>query len=825
MKKYLCLHGHFYQPPRENPWLEEVELQDSAAPFHDWNQRITAECYGPNTGARILDDQGRIQRIVSNYSRMSFNFGPTLLSWMERHKPMVYEAIIDADHHSRDIFGGHGSAIAQVYNHMIMPLANKRDRRTQVYWGVEDFRRRFGRDPAGMWLPETAVDLTTLDILADFGIKFTILAPRQAHRVAEPVATPAQPADSPKGAKKKTPPPEKSWRDVSGDRIDPTRPYRVSLPSGREMTLFFYDGHISQDLAFGDLLDSGARFKERLLSVFNEVRDWPQLVHVATDGETYGHHHRYGEMALAWLFEDIQKDPDVHLTNYAQFLEKYPAEAEVEIYEDSSWSCVHGVERWKSDCGCNSGMHFGWDQKWRKPLREAMNWLRDEAADVFEKQGPRYLADPWKARDAYIEVVLDHSFENVNAFLSIHAKSPLPPEHVVTALKLLEMQRYAQLIFTSCAWFFDEISGIETVQVMQYAARTIQLLGDLTGRSYEDDYLDLLDKSPSNVFKSGREVYVENVKPSQVDLLRAAAHFAMSSFFEDYQESFEYACYSVTHEIYHRVPAGRFGLVTGKAQVTSTLTRESVTIAFAVLHAGDHNLNCGVRFYEGSENFIKLEKDLRVPFERGDLTAAIRTMDEHFGKNIFSVWHLFKDEQRRVVDKVLEPAYQLAEAAYRQIYEGNQAMLNFLSWLHIPSPRHFLDAAQFVVNNDLKQMFEHDAVDAEQVKSLLEQCSRWNLSLEEAVGHTAAEWLNRRMDEFALIPDDVDLLEHTVAVLEKLGPIPMGARIWEAQNICYTEALELASPKRAPFKTEDEDASRWERSFTKLCKLLKVHPK
>ncbi|MFW5733984.1 MAG: DUF3536 domain-containing protein, partial [Oceanidesulfovibrio sp.] len=755
MKRYLCLHGHFYQPPRENPWLEEVELQDSASPFHDWNQRITAECYGPNTGARIIDEEGRIARIVNNYARMSFNFGPTLLSWMERHQPMVYEAIIAADHQSRDIFSGHGSAIAQVYNHMIMPLANDRDRRTQVYWGVEDFRRRFGRDPVGMWLPETAVDLRTLDILLDYGIKFTVLAPRQAHRVAEPLAAES---DAPAKGKKKTPAKEKDWLDVSGDRIDPTRPYRISLPSGREMALFFYDGHISQDLAFGDLLDSGVRFKERLLNVFNDERDWPQIVHVATDGETYGHHHKHGEMALAWMFEDILKDHEVSLTNYSQFLDIYPPTAEVEIYENSSWSCVHGVERWRGDCGCNSGMHFGWNQKWRKPLRDAMNWLRDKSAEVFEQQGPKYLKDPWKARDEYVKVVLDRSFANVNAFLSEHTVSPLPPEKVITALKLLEMQRYAQLIFTSCAWFFDEVSGIETVQVMQYAARTIQLLGDLTGKNYEDAYLELLAKSPSNVYPNAKDSYLENVKPAQVDLLRAAAHFAMSSFFEEYQESFDYACYSVTHEYYNRVPAGRFGLVTGKAQVTSTLTRETVTIAFAVLHAGDHNLNCGVQFYEGSESFNTLERDLRVPFERGDLTGAIRTMDEHFGKNIFSVWHLFKDEQRRVVDKVLEPAYQLAEAAYLQIYEGNQAMLNFLSWLHIPSPRHFFDAAQFVVNNDLKQMFENDEVDAEQVKGLLEQRGRWNLTLEENVGHYAAEWLNRRMDEFALLPDDVELL-------------------------------------------------------------------
>ena len=354
MERYICIHGHFYQPPRENPWLEEVELQDSAYPYHDWNERITAQCYAPNTASRIFDQEGRIVDIINNYSKISFNFGPTLLSWMERHKPDVHAAIIEADRLSQERFSGHGSAIAQVYNHMIMPLAGKRDKYTQVIWGIRDFRRRFGRDPEGMWLPETAVDIESLEILTELGIKFTLLAPRQAHRVKR----------IRKGAK---------WNDISEGRIDPTMPYICLLPSGRTIHLFFYDGPISQDLAFGGLLSSGEGFANRLAGAFADFRDWPQIVHIATDGETYGHHHRYGDRALAYCLYLIESQNMATLTNYGEYLEKHPPTHLVEIFENSSWSCIHGIERWRNSCGCSSGMYPGWIQEWRSPLREAMD--------------------------------------------------------------------------------------------------------------------------------------------------------------------------------------------------------------------------------------------------------------------------------------------------------------------------------------------------------------------------------------------------------------------------------------------------------------------
>jgi hypothetical protein len=304
MNRFLCIHGHFYQPPRENPWLEEVEIQDSAYPYHDWNRRITAECYSNNTASRILDEEMRITDIVSNYAKISFDMGPTLLQWLQKNSPKTYNAIIEADKLSLKWRSGHGAAMAQAYNHMIMPLASERDKKTQILWGIGDFKHRFGRDPEGMWLPETAVDLATLDLLASLGISYTVLAPHQVHRIRK------------KGARE--------WEDVSDAKIDPKVPYICNLPSGRKITLFFYDGPISRAVAFERLLDSGEQFAKRLLEGFSDENGGTQLMHMATDGESYGHHHRFGDMALSYTLDHIESSGLARITNYGEFLEASP---------------------------------------------------------------------------------------------------------------------------------------------------------------------------------------------------------------------------------------------------------------------------------------------------------------------------------------------------------------------------------------------------------------------------------------------------------------------------------------------------------------------
>ncbi|HEX7184673.1 MAG TPA: malto-oligosyltrehalose synthase [Thermoanaerobaculia bacterium] len=498
MNRYLCIHGHFYQPPRENPWLGTVEPQESAYPYHDWNERVTAECYAPNAASRILDGEGRIERSVNNYSQISFNFGPTLLAWLEVFAPEVYQAVLAADRESRERFSGHGPALAQPYNHTILPLSNRRDKRTQILWGLRDFERRFGRKAEGVWLPETAVDLESLDLLAEAGVRFTILEPHQARRAR------------PKGGQ---------WTDVSGGGIDGTVPYKVALPSGRRIALFFYDGPVSRAVAFEGLLSSGEGFAGRLLSGVPENPDRARLAHIATDGETYGHHHRYGEMALSYAIHHIESHGLARLTNYGEFLERHPPEHEVEIWENTSWSCVHGVDRWRSDCGCHTGGETGWNQAWRAPLRLALDWLRDELAPRFEKEASRIFRDPWAARDDSIEVILDPSSESVDGFFARHAGRQPEGEERARALGLMEMQRHAMLMYTSCGWFFNDLAGIETFQVLRYAGRAVQIAERLFGDSIEKSFLHRLEKARSNVPANGtgRDLYSEHVKPFMAD--------------------------------------------------------------------------------------------------------------------------------------------------------------------------------------------------------------------------------------------------------------------------------------------------------------------
>lgn len=491
MKPYLCIHGHFYQPPRENPRSGEVDLEISAAPYHDWNRRITAECYEPNLTARILDSEGHVSKLLNNYSLMSFNFGPTLLSWMEKTVPAVYRAIIASDQASARNFSGHGSALAQAYHHLIMPLANRRDKETQVIWGIKDFIHRFGRKPEGMWLPETAVDSETLELLAAQGLKFTILAPHQARRSRE--------SDG------------ESWQEIA-TTIDPLRPYRVNLPSGRTLNLFFYEGPISQAIAFQNLLNDGEGFLGRLMSRFDARVEGPQFLSIATDGETYGHHHKFGEMALAYVLNTAMTRKQIKLTNFGEYLALHPPLAEVQVMENSSWSCSHGVERWRSDCGCNVGGISGWNQSWRQPLRRAMNALRDVWAEFYENEGAKLLRDPWTARNEYIDILLTPSPQDRHSYFMANCTHPFDRKIIERAESFLELQRYAMLIFTSCGWFFDDPSGLETQQILRYAKRGIEIVRNLQGPDIETEFLAILAQGHSNFSERGTlaDIYLES---------------------------------------------------------------------------------------------------------------------------------------------------------------------------------------------------------------------------------------------------------------------------------------------------------------------------
>ncbi len=767
MERYLCIHGHFYQPPRENPWLEAIELQDSAYPYHDWNERISAECYAPNSVARILDGDNKIVKLINNYAKISFNFGPTLLSWLEAKAPDLYAAILTADRESQKTYSGHGSALAQVYNHMIMPLANRRDRVTQIRWGMRDFERRFKRAPEGMWLAETAADTETLELLADHGIRFTILAPHQAARF-RPIG-------------------ERDWTAINGAAIDPSRAYRQVLPSGKSLALFFYDGPIARGVAFEGLLSNGETLIGKLLGGFSAARDWPQLMHVATDGESYGHHHKFGDMALAYALDQVQSRSIARLTNYGEFLARHPPTHEVEIVENSSWSCAHGIERWRGDCGCNSGGHPDWNQAWRGPLRDAFNWLRDSLAAPWEAQARQLLKDPWAARDAYIDVVLDRSIESIERFFKRDAARKLTDGERIRALKLLELQRQALLMYTSCGWFFDELSGIETVQVIQFAARAVQLAEELFGDSLEDVFVDRLARARSNVddHGNGRDIYEKFVRPARVSWERVGAHYAVSSIFAGYPRQASIYCYQTEQKDFQSFDAGKAKLAVGRVRLTSQITKESTDLSFGVLHTGDHHVNGGVRPVLSDEVEVYLAQELAEPFARADFTEVIRLMDRRFGASNYSLRSLFRDERRKLVERILAAALGETESLYRQIHEQRAPLMRFLRSINIPLPKEFLSAAEFVVNKDLCRVLDQEDIDAERVKSLVQAAKLEGLALDAATLEFAyRNNLERLAEKLSGAPTPATL-QRLNRALSLIPILPFWVNLWKIQNIYY----------------------------------------
>lgn len=804
MNKRICIHGHFYQPPRENPWLEAVEIQDSAYPYHDWNQRITAECYAPNTASRVLDHDNLVTGISRNYARISFNFGPTLLSWMETEMPAVYQAILKADRDSMERFSGHGAAMAQAYNHLIMPLANDRDRRTQVLWGIRDFEKRFGRRPEGMWLPETAVDTPTLEELAEQEIKFTVLAPRQAAK-ARRIG-------------------DREWKDVSGDKVDTTRPYLCKLPSGREIVLFFYDGAISREVAFNQLLDNGSVFADRLIGAAPAGASHNPLVHIATDGETYGHHHRFGDMALAAALDAIDSDSDVEATIYAEYLDENPPEYEAQIIENSSWSCVHGVERWRSDCGCNTGGHSNWNQRWRAPLRDALDWLRDAANPLYESGCFGLLKSPWDARDDYVNVVLDRSLENVDRFFAKHAVGELSDEEKSRALKLLELQRHLMLIYTSCGWFFDEISAIEPVQVIEYSGRAIQLASQLFEKDLETDFLGKLYEAKSNIRenKDGKEIYLRWVKPQAVDLKAVAAHSAISSLYE--RDDATLSAFEVAITEQERADIGRVIFTTGLIQVKSSITLESDQFQFAALSMGDHNISCGLLPIL-DRPLEKLREEFADSLRTADVPDLLRDMDRVFEEDQFSLRGLFRDEQRRILNLILKSATDGAEGVYQALYEQQVPVMRFLRDLGNPVPQAFSTAAEYFLNSIIRKELERldQPTDFSWVGSRLEEAVWMQVNLDNrGLGLLLENAIYRMLRHFREGPADTAELQRLETAVHIARNSSLEVDLWNAQTVTFEMAHSdyLQAVKDA--EAGDEDRGEWAELFRSLASNVSV---
>lgn len=808
MNKYICVHGHFYQPPRENPWLEDVELQESAHPYHDWNERVTAESYEPNAAARVVDAESRIIDIVNNYSRISFNFGPTLLSWMKKHQQEVYNAIIQADKDSRERFGGHGSAIAQGYSHMIMPLANSRDKRTQIIWGIKDFRSRFGRDPEGMWLPETAVDSETLRIMAEEGIKFTILAPRQAKRVRKMSAT------------------EESevWHDVAEGTVDPRRPYICRLEDGKEINIFFYDGNIAHDVAFGKMLTSGEEFANRMLGTL-DADQAPQIANVATDGETFGHHQAYGDMTLGYCISFIESHKDFELTNYGEFLSRHNPEYEVEIHENSSWSCVHGIERWRDDCGCSTGMNPNWHQKWRKPLREALDHLREDLIGLYEKKAGEFFKAPWEARDEYIEIILDRAKKRVDSFLKSHALRPLSDEEVTEALKLLEMQRYSMLMYTSCGWFFDELSGIETMQVIQYAARALQLANEIEHSEREKTFISMLENAPSNLpeKKNGGKLFLEHVQNCVLDLLRVGAHFAVSSFFEKYPPKTDIYCYSAETDLLEQQEAGKHKIVFGRVDIRSSITLESVRIVFTVMHLGDHNIVAGVTRYTSKEDFSKTIKRINRAFAKTDIANTIQLIRKYFGEYNYTLWHLFKDEQKKILDRILKDPVLDIEQDLKKFQKQYYPLIKAVHQMNVPLPGSIKGLLDLTFNIELNNLLLKKKMKVKDLDKLIDEATLWGVDLDkENIAFLINLKINSLMENLKNEPENVEHIKKIEHMLSKVAVLELELKLWKTKNIYFFMSKDVLPDKEKAAKSGDNTSAEWVEAFKALSPLLHI---
>ncbi len=780
---YVVIHGHFYQPPRENPWIEQIEVEPSASPYHDWNARITAECYRPNATARVYDGQGRILDVVDNYQHLSFNFGPTLIGWLEAQAPDTYARILEADAQSLAALG-HGNAIAQAYNHAILPLARARDRETQVIWGLRDFELRFRRPAAALWLPETAVNYPTLATLVDHGLKFVLLSPYQAKRVRSLAGG--------------------DWTPAPGG-LDTTQAYRCFVPEGakdgrkrRFIDVFFYNGEVAADVSFGDLLSDSYRLAARLTDGFAPERARPQLLHVATDGENYGHHKKFGELALAHALTQVLPQKGFQVTNYAAFLELAPPKMEVELSlgpqgEGSSWSCAHGVGRWKENCGCATGGQPTWNQRWRTPLRESFDFLNGKLAAIFEAQGQKYFQDPWQARNAYVDVILDRSNGVLDDFFGRQGRPGLSAEDRVAALKLLEMERHALLMYTSCGWFFADISGLESLQVIKYAARALQLGQHFTSEPLEAPFLQILERAVSNIPKEGNglTIYQKHIRPAVVDYPKVANQWVIS-----WLKDRERQC---PHHIYHyRAEAmdleektqGSLLLAAGRLHLTSGITQESQSLAFFTAFLGSYLYRTQVQMHPSPQEFLTLRDEFfRVLEETPE--DLIPLMVRRLGETYYSLHDIFQEEKLQVFHDLLRPHQEEAVELVAHSFGEAQPLLKAMAGEGLPMPRLYRALGEITLNRRLVELLRRMEPDptsiatSEEILEVIQDAQIMGLKLET---HEGAAILGRILHQHLLDLAGAFQTETVTRLsdfLSFVGRIPLSLELTAAQNFLF----------------------------------------
>lgn len=660
---YVAIHGHFYQPPRENPWLDTIERQPSAYPYHDWNERIAAECYTPNTVSRILDPSGKIDDIVNNYEYINFNIGPTLFDWIEKYAPETYRRIIRADFVSRERNNGHGNAIAQNYSHMILPLADDNDLETQIAWGIDRFVARFNRYPEGMWMAETAANARVMAALVRHGIRYTILSPYQAQAIRKIGG-------------------DGHWTDVSFGTIDPRQPYRFFIKdaagksdAGKYIDIFFYDHRLATGVAFEHLLTNAGKFADAIHKAADMKRG-KQIVQFAIDGESFGHHEPFGDMCLAAFFKHEVPKYGFKIINHAHYLELSPPAVEVELKagpggEGTAWSCAHGTGRWQRDCGCSTGGPSWWKQTWRAPLKKAFDNLRANLDEVFYKEMGGIVKDPVAARNDYWELFADARAEVKERFFRKHLKDGVKEADRVKALKLLESQKNSMYMYTSCGWFFSEISGIEAVQNMRYAVRALELVEDYGAKPLLQTLLSDLAQAPSNIpeFRDGRTTFKRLVWPSIMTMDKIAAANVMSALLTDPGRAWQPHTHRV-ESISSVSLQDRYRSAFGLARVTSRVTLESRLYAYYVTQFTPRDVRCYIKRMTEQAEFDVLR-------QRVEMTSKASLPEVFQGK--FVTWgDLLPEVSARIMSALVDKDLEGLRTRFMELFQQNRELFDAL---------------------------------------------------------------------------------------------------------------------------------------------------
>jgi len=763
MKKTICIHGHFYQPPRENPWLEYIELQTSAFPFHDWNEKITKECYLPNSASRLVNEENKIIDIVNNYSKISFNFGPTLLQWMKKFQKDAYEAIIKSD--KKSVRQKNPAAIAQCYNHMIMPLANYQDKITQIQWGIKDFVYHFKRKPIGMWLPETAVDIPTLEALAKEKIKFTILAEHQVKEI-----------------KKIS---EDSFKNPDSN-LSLNSPYLYKLPSGRSILIFIFNGEISFKISFSTLLSNGIDLAKTLIDKFNKNKNDFQFVNIATDGETFGHHKKFGDMALAACLRFLQNQ-NVNIYSYSKYFEESSVLYEIKINENTSWSCAHGIGRWKDDCSCNTGSYPNGNQKWRKFLRESLDFIRDELNKKYEEIFKNYNIDPWEIRNDYINVIIDRSKENVKEFLQRHINKKISNKEKINLLTSLEIQRHLMLMYTSCGWFFDDISNIETIQILRYAKRALQLAKD---QALEQKFLSLLEKAQSNdkLIKNGKIAYEKFVNPSLLTLEDISAHFSIALLFLNIENITNLLSYEFSIKEFNRVIIEGNILLKGKITIFSLLTYEKKEFSFISLLLSPFIIFSYIENIENETEYLLFLKNVENLFYANKFLALNNLfLENKKNKNIYSFNEMFIDEKNKILQILLKNLFESFNDLMKKQLENKMQMFCEIKSQNILLPEMLNRSLDLYFYFEIHNLIQNNNFELSEYDKLINRAKLWNINFETEDIRIRAE---KKLKELFLIWEKTPLNIH---IMEKIlnfliifiKNLNTKINLWHSQNILF----------------------------------------